>query len=143
MHLFNMCATSLKNVNLIIIFLSLTDWANLSNDLLFFGFLFGDNAMKCLIMATISGQVKIAFSAVSSFSTHCVPQKRCGNFPEMLLFRSMSIRAGKSERIFHIAFLTSLTFKSLALTPAFRDPDTICKLQPHQVLVHHFLPLLQ
>ena len=84
---FNMCATSLKNVNLIIISLSLTDWANLSNDLLFFGLLLGHNAKKCLVRATISGQTKITFSALSSFSTHHVPENRCDNFPEMLLLR--------------------------------------------------------
>ena len=41
----------------------------------------------------------------------------------------MSLQAGESERIFHIAFMTSSTSPSLALTPAFREPDTICKLQ--------------
>ena len=119
----------LKNVNLIIVCLSLIHWANLSNDLLFFGLLLGHNAKKCLIRATLCGQTKIVFSAVSSFLTHRVPQNRWGNFPEMLLFRYMSLRAGESETIFHIAFMTSLTFQSLALTPAFRGPDTICKLQ--------------
>ena len=103
---FNMCKTSFKNVNLVIIYLSLTDWANLSNDLLFFGLLLGHNAKKCLIRATISGQTKIAFSSVSSFSTHRVPQNLCGNLTEMLLFRYMSPQAGESERIFLISFMT-------------------------------------
>ena len=35
-----MCATSFKNIILIIISLSLIDWANLSNDLMFFGLLY-------------------------------------------------------------------------------------------------------
>ena len=103
---FNMCKTSFKNVNLVIICLSLTDWANLSNDLLFFGLLLGHNAKKCLIRATTSGKTKIAFSAVSSFPTHYVPQNLCGNFTEMLLFRYMSPQAGESERIFLISFMT-------------------------------------
>ena len=97
---FNMCKTSSKNIDLI------TDWANLSNDLLFFGLLLGHNAKKCLIRATISGQTKIAFSSVSSFSTHRVPQNLCGNLTEMLLFRYMSPQAGESERIFLISFMT-------------------------------------
>ena len=66
---------------LIIICLSLTDWANFSNDLLFFGLLLEHDAEKCLIRATISGQPKIAFSEVSSL-THRAPQNRCGNFQE-------------------------------------------------------------
>ena len=37
-NLFNMCAFSLKNFDLPIISLSLTDWSNSSNDVLFFGF---------------------------------------------------------------------------------------------------------
>ena len=124
-----MCATSFENVNLIIISLSLTDWANLSNDLLFCGLLLEHNAKNCLIRGAISGHTKVGLSAVSSFSTHRVLQNCCGNFPEMLLIRYMSLRAGGSERIFHIAFVTSLTFQSLELIPAFRDPYTICRLQ--------------
>ena len=77
----------LKNVNLIIICLSLTNWVNFSNDLLFFALLLGQNIKSATIRATISGHTKIAFSAASSFSTHCVPQNRCGNFSGMLLFR--------------------------------------------------------
>ena len=88
-----------------------------------------DTAKKCLIRATISGQTKITLSAVSLFSTHHVPQNYCGNFLEIFFFRYMSLRARESERIFDIAFMTSLTFQSFALTSLFRDPDTICKLQ--------------
>ena len=69
-----------------------------------------------------------AFSALSSFSLHHVRQNCYSNFLKILLFRYMSLWAGESERIFYIAFMTSLTFQLLALTPAFRDPDTICKL---------------
>ena len=105
------------------------DWANLPNDFLFFGLLLRHNGKKCLIRTTISGQTKIAFSPVSSFSTNRGPQNRCASFPETLLFTCMSIRAGESERIFHITFMTSRTFQSLALTPAFRGSGTICKLQ--------------
>ena len=123
-----MCATSLKNVNLIIVSLSLTDSANLSNGMLFFGLLPEHNANMCFIRAAISGHSKSTFFAVSSFSTYHVPQNHCCNFLEMLLFRYMSLRAGEIE-IFHIAFTTSLTFQSLELTPAFTEPDKICKLQ--------------
>ena len=82
---------------LIIISLSLTDWANLPNDLLLFGLLLGHNA-KCLVRATISGQTKITFSALSSFSTHRVPENRCDNFPEMLLlmYVPLSMRVKKN-----------------------------------------------
>ena len=124
-----MCATSLKNVNLIIVSLSLTDSAISSNGMLFFRLLPEHNANMCFIRAAISGHSKSTFFAVSSFSTYHVPQNHCCNFLEMLLFRYMSLRAGEIERILHIAFTNSLTFQSLELTPAFREPDKIYKLQ--------------
>ena len=71
---FNMCKTSFKNVNLVIICLSLTDWANLSNDLLFFGLLLGHNAKKCLIRATISGKTRSPFLQYPHFQ-HIVYHK--------------------------------------------------------------------
>ena len=63
-------------------------------------FLLEHDAEKCLIRATISGQLKIAFSAVFSLN-HRAPQNRCGNFQESCSLCPIEQETQSFQHYFH------------------------------------------